>query len=79
MPIRCCQGDIRKLLAHLNMKPEKGSTIYLGIGRDGIWRTCKFDYHKDKDPVAMGTAEVIATSLKFNTVIDMKEYIDKHL
>lgn len=79
MPIRFCQGDIRKLLSYFNMKPEKGSTIYLGIGRDGIWRTCKFDYHKDKDPVATGTAKIIATSLKFNTVLEMKEYIDKHL
>jgi len=78
MPIRFCQGDIRKLLSHFNMKPEKGSTIYLGIGRDGIWRTCKFDYHKDKDPVATGTAKIIAASLKFNIVSEMKEYIDKY-
>lgn len=79
MPIRFCQGDIRKLLSHFNMKPEKGSTIYLGIGRDGIWHTCKFDYHKDKDPVATGTTKIIATSLKFNTVLEMKEYICKCL
>jgi len=79
MPIRFCQGDIRKLLSHFNMKPEKGSTIYLGIGRDGIWRACKFDYHKDKDPIATGTAKIIATSLKFNTVLELKEYIDKYL
>ncbi|HWQ72059.1 MAG TPA: hypothetical protein VN370_07045 [Desulfitobacteriaceae bacterium] len=51
----------------------------MGIGRDGIWRTCKFDYHKDKDPVATGTAKIIAASLKFNTVQEMKEYIDKSI
>lgn len=37
------QVDIRRILDHLNMKPEKGSKIYDGIGRDGIWRTCKFE------------------------------------
>jgi hypothetical protein len=79
MPIRFCQGDIRRLLSHFNLKPERGSTIYFGIGKDGIWRTCKFDYHKDKDPVATGTAKIIAASLKFNTVLEMKEYIDKYL
>ena len=79
MPIRFCQGDIRRLLAHFNMKPAKGSNIYFGIARDGIWRMCKFDYHKGKDPVATGTAKVIATSLKFNNVLEMKEYMDKHL
>lgn len=79
MPIRFCQVDIKKLLTHLNMKPEKGSNIYMGIGRDGIWRTCKFDYHKNKAPVASGTAKVIATSLKFKNVLEMKEYIDKNL
>ena len=79
MPIRFCQGDIKRLLAHFSMKPEKGSTIYFGVGRDGIWRTCKFDYHKDKDPVATGTAKIIATSLKFKTILEMKEYIDMHL
>jgi hypothetical protein len=61
------------------MKPEKGSTIYFGIGRDGVWRTCKFDYHKDKDPVATGTAKIIATSLKFRNVLEMKDFIDKFL
>ncbi|MGI6450025.1 MAG: hypothetical protein ACOX3R_06955 [Desulfitobacteriia bacterium] len=61
------------------MKPEKASQIYLGLGKDGIWRTCKFDYHKDKDPVATGTAKIIATSLKFKDVKEMKDYINRHL
>lgn len=79
MPIRVCQGDIRKLLSHFNMKPEKGLTMYMGIGRDGIWRTCKFDCHKDTDPAATGTTKIIAASLKFKSVLEMKEYIDKQL
>lgn len=80
MPVRFCHGDIRKLLAHLNMRPaKKGSNIYMGMGRDGIWRTCKFDYHKDKDPVATGTAKAIAKALKFENVLQMKEYIENNL
>lgn len=79
MPIRFSHGDIKRLLAHFNMKPEKGSTIYCGLGRDGTWRTCKFDYHKDRDNIATGTAKAIANSLKFKTVLEMKEYIEKHL
>ncbi|MFZ5688279.1 MAG: hypothetical protein ACOY9Y_08890 [Bacillota bacterium] len=79
MPIRFCQGEIKKLLVHFNMKAEKGSTIFCGLGKDGIWRTCKFDYHKDKAPVATGTAKAIASSLKFKTVLEMKAYIDEHL
>lgn len=79
MPIRFSHGDIKNLLAHFNMKSEKGSTIYCGLGRDGVWRTCKLDYHKDRDTVATGTAKAIASSLKFNTVLEMKEYIKNHL
>jgi hypothetical protein len=79
MPIRFCQGQIKKLLTHFNMKPEKGSNIYMGIGKDGIWRTCKFDFHKNNAPIATGTAKVIATSLKFKSVLEMKEFIDKNL
>ena len=79
MPIRFCQGDIKRLLSYLNMKSQKGSNIYFGIGRDGIWRTCKFDYHKDKDPVATGTTKTIAISLKFRSVLEMKDFIDKFI
>jgi hypothetical protein len=35
------------------------------------------DNHKDKDPVATGTAKIIAASFKFNIVLELKEYIDK--
>ena len=80
MPIRFRQGDIKKLLAYFNMKPQqKGSTLFCGIGRDGTWRTCKFDYHKNRDIVASGTAKAIANALKFNDVQEMKEYIENHL
>lgn len=79
MPIRFSHSDIKKLLAYFNMKSEKGSTIYCGLGRDGVWRTCKLDYHKDRDTIATGTAKAIASSLKFKTVLEMKEYIEKHL
>jgi hypothetical protein len=58
---------------------SKGSKIFEGFGKDGVYRTCKFDYHKDNDPVATGTANAIAKSLKFKNVEDMKTFIDKNL
>jgi hypothetical protein len=69
MPIRFNQGTIKRLLVQFNMKPlKKGSCIYGGIGRDGKWRTCKFDYHKDNEIIATGTASSIAKSLLFYNI-----------
>lgn len=80
MPVRFTMGEIKRLLSHFNMKPlRKGSSIYGGIGKDGIWRICKFDYHKDNDILKPGTANNIAQSLKFKNVLEMKEYIEKNL
>lgn len=80
MPVRFMQGDIKRLLRHFNMRPaQKGSYIYEGIGKDGNWRRCKFDYHKDRDQIATGTAKSIATSLLFKDCQEMKEYIDDKL
>ncbi len=80
MPIRFKQGIIKRLLNYLNMKPlSKGSNLYEGLGKDGVYRICKFDYHKDNDPVATGTANAIAKSLKFQNVEEMKQFIDKNL
>ncbi len=59
------------------MKPlKKGSSIYGGIGKDGVWRTCKFDYHKDNDNVSTGTAKAIALSLEFKDIEEMKSFLD---
>lgn len=80
MPIRFTQGDIRQLLNYFNMNPlKKSSFIYGGIGKDGKWRTCKFDYHKDCDQIATGTGKSIATSLGFKDTAEMKEFIDRKL
>ncbi len=80
MPIRFSQKDIKRLLRHFRMEPlKKGGNLYGGIGPDGLWRTCKFDYHKGRDMVATGTADVIAKSLGFRNVQYMKEYIEKNL
>ncbi|CAB1249335.1 hypothetical protein ACFHWD_18915 [Clostridium sp. MT-14] len=80
MAIRFDMGQIKKLLLYFNMKPlKKGSFIYGGIGNDGIYRTCKFDYHKDNDTLRPGTASAIAHSLKFKNVMEMKNFIDKNL
>lgn len=78
MPVRFDQGQIRGLLVHLQMAPvKKGSSIYVGMGKDGIWRTCKFDYHKDGNQVATGTANAIAKALKFGNVDEMKRFCDE--
>jgi hypothetical protein len=55
------------------MRPSRtGSTLYWGYGKDGIWRTCKFDYHKDSEILKAGTANAIAHTLKFKNVLEMK-------
>jgi hypothetical protein len=80
MPIRFNMGQIKRLLIYFNMQPlKKGSFIYGGIGKDGIWRTCKFDYHKDNEMLKPGKANSIAHSLKFNDVEEMKKFIDDKL
>ena len=80
MPIRFSHKDIERLLRHFRMEPlKKGGNLYGGIGHDGIWRTCKFDYHKGRDIVATGTANVIAKSLGFKNVHDLKEYFNMNL
>lgn len=80
MPIRFNQGEIKKLLKYLNMEPfKKGSTIFGGIGKDGKWRTCKFDFHGDSKIVAIGTARIIAKSLGYKDLDDMKKFLDKNL
>ena len=80
MGIRISQRDIARLLKHFNMMPhKKGSNLYVGIGPDGQWRTCKFDYHKGRDEVLKGTADAIAKSLLFKNAEDMKRYMERNL
>ena len=80
MPIRFNQGTIKKLLKYLNMEPlKKGSKIFGGIGKDGKWRTCKFDFHSDNKIVSIGTARIIAKSLGYKDLDDMKKFLDKNL
>lgn len=80
MPIRFSMGEIRRLLVYLNMKPlRKGSFIYGGIGKDGIYRTCKFDYHRDNEMLKPGTANSIAHSLKFINTDEMKNFTNENL
>lgn len=74
MGIRFSQRDIARLLKHFRMEPQKkGSNLYTGIGLDGKWRTCKFDYHKKREEVLKGTADAIAKSLLFKNMKEMKE------
>ncbi len=80
MPVRFDHRKIKRLLNYFNMKSvRKGSSLYEGFGKDGKWRRCKFDYHKDRDLVKTGTAKVIAVSLGFKTCLEMKKFIDKKM
>lgn len=77
MAIRFSQGEIAFLLQKLGLTPlRKGSVIYGGLGPDGIFRTCKFDFHKNRDMVATGTAQAIASSLGFPDLPAMRDYIE---
>jgi hypothetical protein len=78
MPIRFQYGDIVRILQHLRFqKAANGSNMYECVGVDGKPHICKIDYHKDRDPVATGTATKIAKSFGFANVIQMKSYLDK--
>lgn len=80
MAIVFSMGQIAKLLKHFKMEPTgRKKVLYSGYGKDGIYRTCKFDYHKDRDDVAKGTADQIAESLGFKNCAEMKKYIDENL
>jgi hypothetical protein len=80
MPSRFTQGDILRLLGHFNMtRKRKGGTIYAGLGNDGRYRTCKLDFHAGGKPVAQGTATKMAKDLFFESVEEMKEYLDINL
>lgn len=72
MPIRLSMGHIKKLLVYFNMKLlRKGKFIYGGLGKDGIWRTCKFDYHKDNLRLKTPKSEVIVS---FAFILQFKDF-----
>ena len=80
MPIRFSMGQIKRLLIYFNMQPlKKGSFIYGGMGKDGVWRTCKFDYHKDNEMLKLGIDSSIAHALKFKDSAEMKKFTDENL
>ena len=64
------RGMVKKLLNNFNMQPlKKNGTIWGGVGKDGIWRTCRF-----KDNIKMipdGSAKAILISLGFKGVKDI--------
>jgi len=65
------------LLRHFCMVPaRKGSSTYVGIGRDGRLRRCYFHYHAEGVQVATGTAAAIARQLGFSSTQAMKVYVD---
>jgi hypothetical protein len=78
--VRFDQGRIRQILAYFQLKPIKpGGSIHVGIGKDGVWRTCKFDYHEDGGPVTASAATAVAKSLKFKGAAEMSKFVDENL
>jgi len=78
MPVRFTQGEIVRALKRLGFKlAGKGRVLYEGIGVDGLPHICKFDYHKDRDILATGTAQKIATSLGFKNQQELKAFINR--
>lgn len=80
MPIRFTQGEILRLLIHLNMSPApKGSKTHCGIGKDGIFRQCYFHFLNRSSQLATGTAKKIAKQLGYANHESMKVFMDKYL
>lgn len=64
-------------MKYFNLEKRKNSNIYEGMGRDGVWRSVKFDYHKARDEVRKGTALNIAQNLGFKTLMEMKGFFNQ--
>jgi hypothetical protein len=69
---------IKKLFNNFNMHQfEKNGTIFGGIGKDGIWRTCRLKAKSDNDKISDGTVKAILISLQFKGVKDLNYFISK--
>ena len=79
-PVRFEQGQIRRILSYLQMAPIKpGGSVQVGIGKDGVWRTCKFACSEDGGQITASAAEAIAKSLKFQDAAEMKIFYEEKI
>ncbi len=70
-------GDIERICRSLNMHPAKaGSQVWHGVGPDGLYRRTRIDSHGSGKRLAYGTAKAVARQLLFDTVEDMRRYLD---
>ena len=75
MPPQFTQGDILRMLKHFHFQQvKKGSKVWLGSA-NGEKRTVNFHYHKDRDPMRVGTAEAIAHQFGFKNLTEMRIYL----
>lgn len=80
MPVQFTFGEIAGLFHHFRMQPvKKGSKVYDGLGKDGIVRRSVLHAHSSGETVAIGTADQIAKQLHFNSVLEMRKYMDDNL
>jgi len=60
---------VKKMLNNFNMQPlKKNGTIWGGVGKDGIWRTCRFKEKDNNIMIPDGTAKAILIALGFSGV-----------
>jgi hypothetical protein len=79
-PVRFDQEQIRRMLTYFQMAPIKpGGSIHVGIGKDGAWRACKFNYHEDGGQVTASAADLIAKSLKFKDAAEMSTFFNEQI
>jgi len=65
-------GMVKKLLSNFNMQPlKKNGTIWGGVGKDGIWRTCRFKEKDSSKLIPDGSAKAILIALGFDGVKDI--------
>jgi hypothetical protein len=78
--VRFDQEQLRQIRAYFQLKPIKpGGSIHVGIGKDGAWRACKFDYSQNGGPVTASAATAIAKSLKFKDAAEMSQFFDEEV
>lgn len=69
--------DLEKICVKLNMKRQGNTSIWAGIGADGIQRKCTI-HAKHKGNIGVGLVSKIAKQeLLFNSVEDMYQFSKK--
>ena len=67
--------DLEKICLKLNMKRQRNTSVWAGVGSDGIQRKCTI-HAKHKGNIGVGLVSKIAKQeLKFDSVEDMYRFL----